>query len=159
MLTVFAGIYLFFLVESLMRSTTVIWRRIKTPKNAFDLDHDYDTMGQSERKRGKRKKKNSSIELIPETIDVGPSSSTSQSEGLQDSVFVISHKVLRRTFKWDAHKRRHVPSAETVAEGQSDKILEVAQKSTPEMEAATPTSTLNHKGHSSVSIFQALDMV
>ena len=125
MLTVFGGIYLFFLAESLMWSTAVIWRRLKAPKNAFELDHD---LGRTEESTGKmgRRTKNPAIEPIPKSIEDEPSSlsATSSSEG--ESVFVISHKMLRSTLEWDPHRRRHIPS-EVVIKTES----EAARNSTP----------------------------
>ena len=149
MLTVFGGIYLFFLVESLLGSTAVIWRRLKSPKNDFDLDHDFDQTGETAKKRGKRRRKNRSVETIPEAVEIGPASSASSING-EDSVFVISHKALRRTLKWDPHRRRHVPSG-GVEVGRNGRELEAARDSTTPDAAKQTKATPGNKGSSSVS--------
>ena len=84
MLTVFAGIYLFFLAESFFKSSAAIWKRLRrsNPRNSFELDHDlHDVEG------GKRKKISSAkSEALPHVV---------HDANDDDSIFIISHKVFR----------------------------------------------------------------
>lgn len=114
MLTVFAGIYLFFFAESFIRSAVVIWRRLTSSKNSFELDHEINPNNNEWEESSKTN--NHSMERIPESVATEPSDSISSNN--DDHVYVISHKALRRTFRWD-HRRRQDQSTdeETSAKG------------------------------------------